>query len=123
MQYGAAVGINSYANITWVYFKRFIITIFAIIIAPIAIFLAPPIFCAYWGAFWGYRMIKIDILKFLLALVGLVLGFGLGLAANVIVVPVGIVIGIPSFIIFQIYGKYKMRQKSKERLKIRIEQA
>ena len=120
MQYGAAVGINSCANITWVYFKRFIVTIFAIVIAPIALFLAPPFFCAYWG-FRIFFKIKIPYLNCLLALIGMVLGFGLGLAANVVVVPVAVVIGIPSFIIFQIYGKYKMRQKAKDRLKIRIE--
>jgi hypothetical protein len=49
--------------------------------------------------------------------------FALGFVADVIVVPVAIVVGIPFFIIKQIIDKNKAKRNARERLRSRLEEA
>jgi hypothetical protein len=49
--------------------------------------------------------------------------FALGVAADAIVVPAAIIVGIPYFIIKQIMDKNKTKRRARERLISRLEEA
>ena len=98
------------------------ILIAVILLCPIVLVLGPPIGCIAFTVAVLQRPTReygVCCQCFMYILVSPI-AFCFGLALDVVIVPVAIVIGIPSFIFFQFYSKYKMWKKSKERLKDRL---
>lgn len=94
--------------------------LFALIALPIILVFALPVLCAscicqqrrtaeyFFSTTWP---------MFILGILLTILCFCLGVVADLIVVPLVIVFGIPYFIITQCYEKYKVRKRAKETFK------
>ena len=94
----------------WLYFKRFLILLLVLILCPFVLVLGPPIGCvalSWAGLERSMRGCNI-CLGCLTYLIVSLLAFAFGLVLDILVVPIGICIGIPSFIIWQLYMKYQM---------------
>ena len=128
MQFGASSGVTSFLSYVWVYTKRVLFFILILIIGPIALVFATPIFFAFITLessrhCCGGRFSTLGCCKQFLIVILAIVAFGIGVAADVIVVPLAIVLGIPIFIGMNLYDRWKMRQNAKEKLKARINQA
>jgi hypothetical protein len=110
---------------SWLYFKRFLIFLLVLILCPFVLVLGPPIGCvAISFALLHKGMAGCNKCCACLAyLIVAPIAFAFGLALDFLVVPIGICIGIPSFIFWQLYMKYQMWQQSRERLKERLQEA
>ena len=108
---------------TWIYTKRLIMILLLLILGPIVLFFATPVACS----FACFEILKrpaqaslgIAILRIFLC----ILLFFIGLASNVVVVPLGLILGIPFLIGFHLYQRYETTRNAKQRLKDRMIEA
>ena len=121
LQFGSFLGSSRASHMIWIYVKRFFLLILILLLSPIALVLAPPILlCVFLIETCNRRENRIMNaswpMKFLI-LILLALAFAVGLASDVIIVPLAVVIGIPFAIGWQIYSRYQIHKKAKDRLK------
>ena len=87
-----------------VYLKRFMFLIVFLVLAPIVLVLAPP----FGGVFIAISIIRNSMrysnafLKFFAYFILCILGFCLGLASDIIIVPLALIFGIPGYLIYLI---------------------
>lgn len=120
MQFAANQSRASYYKVL---LKRFAQLIFWIIAAPFIVVLFLPfalggvcaVACIRHGTFW-----RASFLKKLLTVILFFIGFGLGLALDIIAVPLVVCLGVPGFVIFYIWARMKKRRDAARRLRDRI---
>jgi E3 ubiquitin-protein ligase RNF19A len=124
-QFSSADPATSFFRFIWLYTRRLLILLGLLLVGPIVLALATPVFLTY-GWLQCTKSCYRDahgccVCFFFLLTVPVV--FAVGLALDIIVVPLAIVIGIPFFIIKQIMDKRETKRLARLRLNNRLQQA
>lgn len=115
---------TSVISYIWLLVKRILSLVVLVILAPLALIFGPPIAAAALAVdstsrCFGRWNDQTCCERILTLLIGL-LFFGIGVASLAIIVPLGVVVGLPAVIIYQIVERYKKKQVARERLRQRM---
>jgi hypothetical protein len=118
-QFSSSNPANTALRVLWLYLRRFLLFLVFLIVAPIVLVFAAPIACVAFclectKSCWRYNNSCWCTCIYFLIVIPPV--FALGLAADVVVVPLAIVIGIPFFIYYTISQRMYTWNNAKERL-------